>query len=137
MESLLKSFTGKIKNMGNHDYWTHLKLLKMLSISRRFERYRIIYCFKIIKGLTPNCNLNWNCSEKYGQLLDYSEYEHSIRRQSFHLMAPRLFNSIPVYLRLLNDDITFDTWKVKLDKFLEIIRDNPVTGPNQSGLCEY
>ena len=52
-------------------------------------------------------------------------------------MAPRLFNSLPVYLRSHIDDCTFDTWKLALDKFLETIHDNPVTGRNQSEVCEH
>ena len=52
-------------------------------------------------------------------------------------MGPRLFNSLPSYLRPFNDNNSFDSWKYALDKFLDTIPDNPVTGPNQSGLCEH
>ena len=140
LESLFKSFTGKISNLCHYDYWTHLKKLKMFSITRRYERYRIIYCFKVMKNLTPNCGLSWKSSHKYGRLFnlkEYGIYENINRKQSFHFMGPRLFNSLPSYLRTFEDNISFDSWKSALDKFLDSIPDNPVTGPNQSGLCEH
>ena len=64
----------------------------------------------------------------------FGKYEHCNRRQSFNFMGPRLFNTLPKYLR--SQDTTFPIWKSNLDKFLERIPDNPVTVPNESGLCE-
>ena len=50
-------------------------------------------------------------------------------------MGPKLFNSLPLYLRLDKND-TIESWKVSLDKFLEEIPDNPITSRCQSGLCD-
>ena len=52
-------------------------------------------------------------------------------------MGPRLFNALPAVLRPHNNSLNFDQWKILLDKFLATIPDNPVTGPNESGLCDY
>ena len=113
----------------------------MFSINRRYERYRIIYCYKIINGLTPNCNLSWNSTPEYGQLFhlnEYGKYEVTNRKQSFHFMGTRLYNALPVTLRPhFNRMNNFDSWKASFDKFLECIPDNPVTGPNETGLCEH
>ena len=48
-----------------------------------------------------------------------------------------LFNALPAVLRPHNNLLNFDQWKILLDKFLATIPDNPVTGPNESGLCDY
>ena len=112
----------------------------MYSISRRYERYRIIYCYKIMNDLTPNCNLSWSSTQKFGQTFyvkEYSRYEVTNRKQSFHFMGPRLFNALPVTLRPYHNNMSFETWKLSLDKFLDTIPDNPVTGPNETGLCEH
>ena len=51
LESLLESFTAKMTGLKDIHYWRHLEILKMYSVNRRFERYRILYCYKILKGL--------------------------------------------------------------------------------------
>ena len=140
LESLLRSFSSKINHIGHLHYWQRLSKMKMLSIGRRYERYRVIYCFKILNGLTPNCNLAWNSTPYFGQvfnLIEFGKYENSNRKQSFQYMGPRLFNALPAVLRPHNNSLNFDQWKILLDKFLATIPDNPVTGPNESGLCDY
>ena len=57
IEKLLKDFTGKIPWLREDSYWTRLKILKMNSEQRRLERYRIIYTWKILEGIVPNCGL--------------------------------------------------------------------------------
>ena len=139
-ESLFKSYTSKISNLSHLDYWSQLKKLKMYSITRRCERYSIIYCFKVINRRTHNCNFLCTSTQKYDQvfnLKDKSKYELANRRQSFYFMGLRLFNTLPVYMRPYLDDMNFDNWKSALDKFLESIPENPVTGPNHTGVCEY
>ena len=140
LESLLKSFSSKIDDIGHLHYWERLGKMRIYSINRRYERYRIMYCHKIIQGMTPNCNLTWSNTPKYGHifsLTEYGNYENSNRKQSFHFMGPRLYNSIPVKLRPYLYDMNFAQWKTALDKFLSEIPDHPVTGPNETGLCEH
>ena len=54
IENLQKAFTKRIPQVRDIDYWERLKVLKMNSQQRRFERYRIIYTWKILEGLAPN-----------------------------------------------------------------------------------
>ena len=89
--------------------------------------------------MTPNCNLTWTTTPNYGKLFSlnqYRKYENSNRKQSFHFMGPRLYNTLPVNLRPHISNEKFDSWKISLDKFLDAIPDHPVTGPNETGLCE-
>ena len=111
LESLLRSFSSKINHIGHLHYWQRLSKMKMLSIGRRYERYRVIYCFKILNGLTPNCNLTWKSTPYFGQvfnLIDYGRYENSNRKQSFQYMEPRLYNTLPAVLIPHNNSQNFD-----------------------------
>jgi hypothetical protein len=57
IENLQKSFTKKIPEMKNINYWERLKCLRLNSQQRRFERYRIIYTWKILEESAPNCGI--------------------------------------------------------------------------------
>ena len=90
--------------------------------------------------MTPNCNLEWSTSAEFGTLFrlkKYEKYDCSNRKQSFHFMGPRLYNALPVYLRKMDPMENFHEWKAKYDIFLDMIPDNPLTGPNETGLCEH
>ena len=58
------------------------------------------------------------------------------RENSFHYAAPRLFNRLPQNLR---DDrnSTLDEWKIKLDKILTKVPDEPIATDLTPGLCKY
>ena len=127
LENILKSFTSKINGMKHLDYWTRLSQLKISSVQRRFERYRIFYTWKIIKGIVPNCNLEWHQNVTSGLLCkepQFKKYDNNIRENSFHFNGARLYNSLP---RAIRDNIsaTKDEWKIILDDHLSTIPDNP------------
>ena len=52
--------------------------------------------------------------------------ENKIRKTSFQSLGPCLFNALPKDLRSLQDSM--DTFKLKFDKFLELIPDRPRFG---------
>jgi len=138
LESILESYSQKMEGLQNLNYWERLRKLKIPSMGRRYERYKIIYCHKIIHNMTDNCGLKW----EYSNLFGYKFYQQKCgkfaikrREQSFNYIGPRLYNSIPSYLKLY-EDCSFDTWKLKLDKFLDSVPDNPITSRISSGLCD-
>ena len=92
---------------------------------------------KVLNKETQNCGLSWNYSSECEILFNvpkFGKFYSKERNQSFKYLGPALFNSLPLCLR---KEIT-DTsgWKVSLDKFLEMIPDNPITAKITSGLCE-
>ena len=102
LESLLESFSSKISGLENSHYWDRLKSLKIFSISRRFERYKLLYCMKILNTEAQNCRLNWKYSKETGYLFDipkFGKYYTKERLQSFNYSSPLLFNSLLLYLR--------------------------------------
>ena len=58
LEKVQYHFTNLIPELRNFDYKTRLSKLKMLSVQRRIDRYRILYTWKIMNGDTPNCGLS-------------------------------------------------------------------------------
>ena len=57
VEKLQKDFLNRIPELRGENYWQKLKSLKMISLQRRQERYRIIYIWKILEGQAPNCGI--------------------------------------------------------------------------------
>ena len=57
LENILKSFSRNIDGLQDKNYWERLKKLKVNSIQRRMERYRILYIWKTITGKVPNYGL--------------------------------------------------------------------------------
>ena len=70
LENLQKTFTSKINQVQDCNYWDRLGALKINSIERRIERYRVIYTWKILEGLAPNCGVNSHMSDRNGRLCD-------------------------------------------------------------------
>ena len=56
LESLQKSFLNGIPAIKHLNYWEKLKALKLYSLERCRERYRIIYTWSILKKTVPNFN---------------------------------------------------------------------------------
>ena len=140
LENLTRDFTSRINTLGHLDYWQRLERLKMISISRRFERYKIIYSRKIIMGLVPNCGLEWDWSRKGCMFrVKYSPNStatgvKTFRLNSFQIQGPSLFNILPQQLRDSSEPA--DIWKTNLDKFLESLPDRPIVTGLDSGLCD-
>ena len=129
LENLQKSFTNKIPEVRNMDYWQRLKQLKMYSQNRRLERYRIIYTWKILEELVPNCGLEIHQSDRRGRQvaippLKGSQAMRKLREQSFQVSGPRLFNCLPSSIRNISR-VPVDTFKEQLDQFLSEIPDEP------------
>ena len=108
-------------------------------MGRRMERYRILYIYKIITGQVQNCRINWTNTSNSGTIVaevGTQEYFQIQRENSFHYAAPRLFNRLP---RSLRDDrnSTLDEWKIKLDKILAKIPDEPIVSDLTHGLCDH
>jgi hypothetical protein len=131
IENLQVWFTRKIPEVANLNYWERLKSLKMYSQQRRLERYRLIYTWKILEGLVPNCGLNFTSNERRGREalippLKGKAHIKRLREQSFQVSGPKLFNSLPPSLRKISK-VPVDDFKYHLDKYLESVPDEPRT----------
>ena len=101
----------------------------MNSQERRMERYRVLYVWKILEGISPNCGLEATHNERRGREVRIPPIKAtgrilSLRESSFQVHGPRLFNSLPKALRNLQK-ISIDEFKAKLDQYLQTIPDEP------------
>ena len=135
LELLQKAFFKQIKGMYNLNYWEQLSALKSYSLERRRERYRCIYTWRIVEGQVPNFDgtpivtynhkhLGRRCKVPKPRTPAPCKIK-TIRDASLPFMGPRLFNSLPKYLRdLKNCDVT--KFKKMLDRFLASVPDEPL-----------
>ena len=124
------------------NYWERLRILKMNSQQRRFERYRIIYTWKILEGLVPNCGLIKTTSDRTGRKCTIPPVKSktrqslkSLRYQSFQVHGPQLFNSLPKFVRNTTK-CGVEEFKEKLDQYLSNIPDQPKIGTLIPPTCE-
>ena len=128
-ENLQKSYTKKIPEVRNLNYWQRLVQLRMYFQQRGLERHRILYTWKILEQLAPNCGLESSTSDRRGRQVKVPQLKgplaiKSLREQSFQVNGPKLFNCLPSSIRNLSG-ITVDEFKFKLDQFLSRIPDEP------------
>ena len=127
-----RSFLRKIDGMNGLDYWKQLQALKINSLERRWERYQIIYVWKILEGLVPNLSgsskIEPRMSDRrgrscYRQALDRNSYQQ-LRNNSLSIHGVKLFNCIPKKIRNLTN-CPKEKFKSELDMFLKLIPDEP------------
>ena len=129
LENLQRLFTKRIPEVRNLNYWQRLSKLKMYSQERRMERYRAIYVWKILEGISPNCGIEVTSSDRRGREVRVPPSKgtgriHTLREASFQIHGARLFNSLPKIIRNLKN-ISIEDFKNNLDKYLQSIPDEP------------
>jgi hypothetical protein len=135
VEKLLKNFTSKIPAVKELPYWERLRSLKMNSEQRRLERYKVIYTWKILQGMVPNCGIEVSESnERLGRRCKIPKLQkkatpavQKLRDTSFQVSGPKLFNCLPKWLRNKRS-LTIDEFKEKLDSILAKVPDEPRIG---------
>ena len=102
-------------------------MMRMNSLQRRLERYKIMYVWKIVEGKVPNCGLEWDQTEDKGRtvkLRPLKKIAAKLREASFQESGPKLFNNIPKSIRnLTNGDV--DKFKETLEKISSKVPDEP------------
>ena len=88
LDDTQRSFTRNINGMEGLDYAQRLKKLKMYSIQRRHERYKILYVYKIKEKLVPNVTQSHGLYFEYGRRgceckLPYQERNEKSKRKFF------------------------------------------------------
>ena len=145
IEAVQRSFTSKIENLQELNYYQRLQHLNLYSLQRRRERFIIIHTYKIYKNLAPNdLNLIFHENQRLGTqakrlpLKSKTEKIKTIRFNFFSHSAPRLFNLIPAKIKSAK---TVEQFKNRLDKMLRQIPDYPpITGykrENSNSLTEW
>ena len=134
IEDLLRTFTRQIPNIKHMNYWDRLKWLKMNSEQRRFERYRIIYVWKMLENLVPNCGVKVKSTGRTGRTLVVPTSKSKERESSFLIQGPKLFNSLPREIKDMSG-CGLEKFKEALDNFLTEIPDEPPAPGLIPGAC--
>ena len=129
LEGLLRTFTSWFPGTSHLSYWERLEHLKMYSVQRRFERYRLLYTWKVLEGRVPNCGLQWKHSASVGRTCIPPQPKHNrlvrnLRNNSFQAAGPRLFNALPAPIRDYSGSP--EVMKKQIDKFLQSAPDHPI-----------
>ena len=143
IEDIQKSFTRKIFLHGREDYWDRLQSLRLYSLERRRERYRIIYVWKMLENMVPNLTtdnkITSNTSLRFGRKCvvpsvsrTASSRVQSIREGSLSVNGVQLFNVLPRQIRDMTN-VELPDFKKKLDEFLATIPDEPLY-PGYTGI---
>ena len=109
IENLQRIFTRKFPQLRGLDYWQRLQKLKMNSQERRMERYRALYVWKILEGISPNCGLEVTFSERRGREVMIPPVRgkgkiQSLRESSFQVHGPRIFPRVMRNLQKISID---------------------------------
>ena len=142
IEKLQKDFFSRIPAIREFNYWDQLKCMKMLSLQRRHERYRIIYTWKVLEGLVPDCGVKKKQEGgRSGRKCEIPPINRkarksiqTLREQTFQVNGPQLYNILPANVRNMTR-CSIDEFKMKLDKFLEGIPDEPSVRGLTPGAC--
>ena len=125
VERLLYNYTKLSPSIRHLPYSERLKAMSLMSVQRRFDRYRVIYVRKCLLGLVPSCGIRIIHNEDHRNGLMVKSMDKrkmlNLRSQSFISRGPDLFNSLPKDLRTLMGSM--DTFKKNLDSFLKLIED--------------
>jgi len=142
LEQLQKSFLNGLPSLNHLNYWEKLKELKIYSLERRRDRYRIIYTWCILEGTVPNFNYNDGQggvhsykNQRLGRkctLKSVNIKHRNIWRDSLSQEGPRLFNVLPKSTRNLTK-CSKQSFKNNLDRFLTTLPDEPLL-PNYFNL---
>ena len=120
-------------------------MAQMQSQERRLERYRIIYVWKIIEGLAPNCGIETTTNERLGRFCKLPVLKKCpakvsrLRENSFQVKGPQLFNSLPKEIRD-KSKCSLTDFKELLDNYLSRIPDEPNIPGNEytpSGINQF
>ena len=138
----MKIFTKKIPQVKEMNYWERLKELRMNSQQRRYERYRIIYMWKVLEGLVPNPGVIQCDSGRGGRQCKVPPLSktapkriQSLRETSFQVHGARLFNCLPEKVRN-KTKCSIEDFKETLDLFLTQITDEPKIGSLVPACCD-
>ena len=86
VEKVLKDFTKRIPEFQGLNYWQRLEKIQLSSEQRRMERYKIIYIWKIMNDLVPNCGIEWSeAGERRGRLCQIPKLMGSSKVQKLRL----------------------------------------------------
>ena len=130
IENVQRCFTRRLDGLRNHDYWERLKILDLMSLQRRRQRYMLIHVWKTIHGFVPNsANLVFQHRARLGMRLVPPAFPYRAetwRANQFHSSfgprAAHLWNRLPA---AVNSCESLGQFKSSLGNYLADFHDRP------------
>ena len=130
LEGVQRTATSKIESVSHLNYWERLNSLGLMSLQRRRERYCLLYMHKVLHKQVPNdIQICFSENARLGikaEIPPLPRFRSHIQLfdSSFAVRGPMLWNLLP---KRLNNIVSFECFKVNLDRFLINIPDCPPT----------
>ena len=146
LESVQRTFTARISGLNSPNYWERLKSLKLMSLQRRRERYILLHMWKTLHGICPNdLQIKFTDHSRLGIKAVVpaiaraaKQRNQTLYENSFAVLGPRLWNTLPKDLTVINCQQTF---KEMLSSYVSSISDLPpvrgYTCPNRNSLLDW
>ena len=141
VEKVMRDYTRWIPELRGLSYHERLSKLMMNSQQRRMERYQVLYCWKVMEGLVPNPGLTCSPGDtRRGRLCEVPQLlgtptVRKLRKQSFQMAGPLLWNSLPKNIRNMTK-CSQEDFKELLDQFLTAVPDEPRASGCVPGACD-
>ena len=142
VEKVLRDFTRRIPELRGLNYHERLGRLQMNSQQRRLERYQMLYSWKVLEGLVPNPGVSWSAPDtRRGRVCEVPHLRgapavRTLRRQSFQMSGPLLWNCLPRNVRN-KSKCSQEDFKELLDRFLTCVPDEPRADGCTPGACNW
>ena len=91
-----------------------------------------MYVWKILENRAPNCGISMrDTNERFGRMCNVPSINTksraaviTMKEQTFQVHGPKLFNSLPAYIRNMKN-CSLEDFKMALDKYLQCVPDEP------------
>ena len=130
-EAPLRAFTKRMAGLKDLHYWDRLALARMYSTERRVDCFRVIYLWKMVRGLVPNIGLSWRVEGRRGLRINIPALSGSrmairtLKERAFAVEAPKIYNSLPQHIREFEGSPL--AFKGALDALLSSVSDHPLS----------
>ena len=130
MQCRYGDYTRRIDGFKNLNYWQRLEKIRLFSIQRGNERYKLLFLWKAMNGMVPDIGVKRVYDGRRGYVITIPPLTGSVnsvktmREKSLPISAAKLYNSLPYYIRDYEGD-DYKTFKAMLDEFLSSIPDEP------------
>lgn len=134
LENPLRYFSRKVTGLRDIPYSRRLQIMRLYSVQRRVERYRILYIFKMLTGKVLDLGLKekqssggrfWFQLVQAAHITRATGSTRTLIARSIMNQGPMLFNLLPEDLKMFCGSVYL--FKVQLDRFLQTIPDVPRT----------
>ena len=132
LENPLRSFTRRVDGIRDKPYSERLRALRLYSVERRMERYRVLYIFKMLMGKVPDLGLRSKNTGRAGFQVIQPTHSSKATGKTWTLINRSIMNQGPLLFKLLPNEMrefrgSVDGFKYLLDKFLQTVPDIPRT----------